>query len=475
MRGLGSLRARLLAGILLPITVFMGLGAWGLYRSALQSAHTAFDRQLMSAAHSIGDTLRLEGGRLSVSVPYAVLELNDPVPGGSLYYRITDLDGERLAGDEALPRHRGAVPGGAGNAGLAGLYEDRVNGEPVRVAVLYQPVEGHDRAGLVPVQVAEPLANRQRIAQGLLWRTLLVQSALMAAVVLVTLAVVNRALRPLGQLRRELDLRGGKDLAPLADVGGITELVPVVRALNELMARVRGMLGQQQRFVADAAHQLRTPLAVLQTQLQSGLSGDVPAAVLMQEMLGTVHRATALSQQLLSLARVEQLRSRGEAGACECGAAVREAVLALSPLVSERDLAFSLELKDDEPLSAALHPWLMGEVVLNLLNNAIRHAPRGSALGVCVAAEAGHVELVFWDQGPGIAPALRERVFEPFAVTGVVGGSSIGGDSGSSGTGLGLAICHAIVTSAGGSVQLDDHDPSAAAPGLRVTVALPLA
>jgi two-component system sensor histidine kinase TctE len=313
-----SLRTRLLLGILLPLAAILALGAWGLYRNALASAQAAFDRQLVSAAHSIADTLRLEGQRLSVSVPYAVLELHAPEPGGVFFHRVTGLEGELLAGDETLPRYRGPVPLAPGYTGLVGLYDDQVRDTPVRVAVVYQPVEGHERTGVVPVQVAEPLSNRERMAQALLWQTLATQLALLAAVALVTVLAVNHALRPLRRLRTELDQRDGQALAPLPEDGAGAELLPVVRALNALMARVRDMLGQQQRFVADAAHQLRTPLAVLQTQLQSGQGGAVEPAVLMREMQGTVQRATALSQQLLSLARVQQLRGGAHGDGARC-------------------------------------------------------------------------------------------------------------------------------------------------------------
>ncbi len=466
-----SLRTRLLLGILLPLAAFLALGTWGQYRNALASAHAAFDRQLVSAARSIADTLRLEGQHLSVSVPYAVLELHAPEPGSSLFHRVTGLDGELLAGDDSLPRYRGPVPSAAGYAGLVGLYEDQVRGTPVRVAVVYQPVEGHDETGIVPVQVAEPLSNRELMARSLLWQTVSTQLMLLLAVAGVTLLVVKLALQPLQRLHRELDLRDGSALAALPETGAGKELLPLVRALNALMARVRDMLGQQQRFVADAAHQLRTPLAVLQTQLQSGLSGDVESAVLLREMQGTVRRATALSQQLLSLARVQQLRADGRAGACALGVAARGAALELSPLIAERDLAFALELHDGQDVVAAIHPWLAGELIRNLVHNAIRHSPRGAALGVVVsrgAAAAGSVQWVCWDQGPGIAAALRERVFEPFAATGA---ATPAGQA--AGSGLGLSICRAIVLSSGGQIHLEDHQPGQALPGLRVTITLP--
>ncbi len=467
-----ALRTRLLLGILLPMAAILALGAWGLYRNALASAQAAFDRQLVSAAHSIADTLRLEGQRLSVSVPYAVLELHAPEPGGVFFHRVTGLEGELLSGDETLPRYRGAVPSAPGYTGLVGLYDDSVRDTPVRVAVVYQPVEGHERTGVVPVQVAEPLSNRERMAQALLWQTLVTQWVLLAAVGLATVLAINRALRPLRRLRDELDQRDGLALAPLAEGDAGAELLPVVRALNALMTRVRDMLGQQQRFVADAAHQLRTPLAVLQTQLQSGLGGAVEPTELMREMQGTVQRATALSQQLLSLARMQQLRGDGREGAaCALGAATREAALELSPLIAARDLAFSLDVTPGIDRPAAIHPWLAGELIRNLLHNAIRHSPRGAALGVSVRAGAGAADPITWtcwDEGPGIAPALRERVFEPFALTGA---ATPPGET--PGSGLGLSICRAIVLSSGGRIALHDPVSGADHPGLQVVVTLP--
>jgi two-component system sensor histidine kinase TctE len=468
-----ALRNRLLLGILLPLAAILALGAWGLYRNALASAQAAFDRQLVSAAHSIADTLRLEGQRMSVSVPYAVLELHAPEPGGVFYHRVTGLEGELLSGDETLPRYRGPVPSAADYTGLVGLYDDQVRDTPVRVAVVYQPVEGHERTGVVPVQVAEPLSNRETMARSLLWQTLATQWVLLLAVALVTVLAVDHALRPLRRLRRELDQRDGQALAPLPEAGSGAELLPVVRALNALMARVRDMLAQQQRFVADAAHQLRTPLAVLQTQLQSGQGGAVDPAVLMREMQGTVQRATALSQQLLALARVQQWHGEVHAGASALGAAAREAALELSPLIARQDLAFSLDLPDGD-LVAAIEPWLAGELIRNLLHNAIRHSPPATALGVTVQAgsEPGlPVQWICWDRGPGIAPALRERVFEPFAQTGT---ATPAGHA--PGSGLGLSICRAIVLSCGGQIRLDDHrQEDSGAPGLRVTVSLPAA
>jgi len=488
-----SLRTRLLLGILVPTAAFLMLGTWSQYRNALASAHAAFDRKLVSAAYSIADTLRLEESQLSVLVPYAVLELHAPGPSSTLFHRVTDLAGELLSGDVSLPQYRGSVPSTAGYPGLVGLYDDQIKDIAVRVAVVYQPVEGHERAGVVPVQVAEPLSNREVMTHALLWQMLATQLTLLLAVAGVTALVVNQATRPLLRLQRQLEQIEGDTLATtLCEHGVNSELLPVVRALNMLIQRVRSMLDQQQRFVSDAAHQLRTPLAVLQTQLQSGLEGAVDPVVLMREMQGTVHRAAALSQQMLSLARVHQLhsldgsgrmREESHRGVCALGDATKEAALELSPLIAQRDLAFSLDLPDESDCIAAIHPWLAGELIRNLLHNAIRNAPMSSALGVTLergpmlASGNRNLRWVVWDHGPGIPFPLRERVFEPFAAASLVAAPKEVGNEFSPlkttpGSGLGLSICKAIVHSSGGKISLDTHQTGPGLPGLRVTVTL---
>jgi two-component system sensor histidine kinase TctE len=461
-----SLRTQLLAGILVPIVGFVAVDTLSLYRSALDAAHTAYDRQLVAAAHSIGDMLRLERGKLELTVPYAVLELHHPGAGTAMSYRVSGLDGELLGGDERLPRIDTPALKPSPYGGLVGVYDTEVQQEPMRMVVLQQPVDGHDRSGLVLIQVAEPMANRRQLAQGILWRTLAMQSVLVACVIAATVFVVNRALAPLQSLRRELDAREGADLSPVAGSGAPPELRPVVDSLNQLMQRLRGLLGQQQRFVADAAHQLRTPLAVLNTQLQSGLTGDVPPQVLMAEMLGTVRRATTLSNHMLSLAKVEQLRQRGDVEPCDLGEAAQQVAVELSPLISEKNLQFELQCSPGSTPMVEAHPWMLGELVSNLLHNAIRHTPADGLLGIDIACSAEHVVLECWDSGPGIADSVREHAFEPFSTASAPAGHATG-------TGLGLAICHAIVESLQGHIALADHQPGAPNPGLRVQVRLP--
>jgi two-component system sensor histidine kinase TctE len=459
-----SLRGRLLAGLLAPLILFVVVDTVSVYQNALTSAHKAYDRQLVAAAHSIGDMLRLERGRLQLTVPYAVLELTGMQGGTAMSYRVSGLDGELLWGDPDMRRFTGQLPRDSAYSGLVGVYDEMVRGQAMRMAVLYQPIDGDERSGLILIQVAEPVLNREDMARDILLRTVSIRSVFVVGLAGMIFFVVRQALVPLETLRRELDKRDGAELSPVTGTSAPSELQPLIEALNQLMERLRRLLGQQQRFVADAAHQLRTPLAVLNTQLQSGLNGDVPPAVLMQEMQGTVQRATALSNHMLSLAKVEQLRDRGNVEPCSLHEAAHEAALELSPLVSGKDLDFELSCDEADGKPEVLaHPWLVGELIRNLLHNAIRHTPQGGSLGIAIACDEDWVSLECWDSGPGIPVELRERVFEPFATASAPSGSA-------GGSGLGLAICRAIVVSMRGQIELADHKPGAELPGLSARV-----
>jgi two-component system sensor histidine kinase TctE len=214
--------------------------------------------------------------------------------------------------------------------------------------------------------------------------------------------------------------------------------------------------------VRDASHQLRTPLAVLKVQVQSAQRGDLPPAQALAEIAHTVDGATRLANQMLALAKVEQLRQEGEPPVTDWAATVREVALDLAPLIADAGLDFDL---DTVPAPVAGHPWALRELVRNLLHNALKHSPPGGALAVRLAVHDGQARLTVADSGPGIAEALRPRLMQPF-----VGG----GGPGSSG--LGLAICREIVQQLGGRLSLDNRQgPVGGVVGLDAVVQLPQA
>jgi two-component system sensor histidine kinase TctE len=478
-----SLRRYLLLGILVPVLAAVAGGAALLYSHALAAADTAYDRTLLASAKAIGEQLQVEGegplARLTATVPYSALEAFEADNRSRLFYRVNGFGGEMVSGFEDLPAPRSAPAGGNVYAALVHFYDERYRGEPVRMAVLLQPVAGPDGHGMATIQVAETLELRRTLARSLLLRTLAQQAALIALIAAVVVFVVQRATRPVRELSRHLRERAAADLSPLPAREAPRELVPIVEATNATMARLASLLEYQKRFVRDASHQLRTPLAVLKTQVQSARRGDVDAGTALAEIDHTVARATELANQMLALAKVEQLRQQSLAEGVpvlDWEPVVRAVALDVAPLVADAQLDFDLHA---EPARVRAHEWALRELTRNLLHNAIKHGPRGSRLAVRLAASgpspesdargAGLATLTVADSGPGIGPEQRQRLFQPFAAA---------GDRAASG--LGLAICHDIVATLGGTIRLENRVPPAVAGaqgsgGLDAIVMLPMA
>jgi two-component system, OmpR family, sensor histidine kinase TctE len=441
-----SLRRYLLAGIIVPIVIFVVVDTVSLYRGALASINTAYDRSLLASARTIGELLELQGDQLRVEVPYTALEVFDAGNKGRLYYRIAGFDGRFLSGYEDLPAYGRKPPMRSPYAALVDFYDAEFRGQPVRMAALYQPVASADVRGMALVQVAETLEIRQALARQILIDTLVRQALLITVVALITWWVVTRALRPVHTLSTHLNERADNDLSPVRVPRLPLELAPVVAAVNDLMQRLQGLMEHQRQFVRDASHQLRTPLAVLKTQVRNALDAPpgeaVPRAAL-TDMQGTVERAIRLANQMLALAKVEQVQAQGPLQRLSLDEAVREVALDLSTLVGDKALEFELRA---EPAQVWGHGWMLRELTRNLLHNAIRETPAAAALLVAVQARPGGARLTVSDTGPGLAEAQRERLFEPF-------------HSGhpSEGSGLGLAICRRICDALGARLHLSNR------------------
>ncbi len=459
-----SLRRYLLLGILLPIGLFVVINTVSLYRQALDAINVAYDRTLLASAKSIGELLDVEGydeaARLRVTVPYAALEAFEADNQSRMFYRVSTLGGEMVSGFAELPVWRGTLPARNTYSALVDFYDARFRDEPVRVAVLLQPVASASGRGMAVVQVAETLELRQTLARRILIDTLWRQAVLVAVIALVAVVVVQRATRPVRRLSAELQARPEGDLSRIAAAGAPRELLPLVDATNQVMERLQHLLDHQKRFVRDASHQLRTPLAVLKTQVQSALRGDVQPRQALQEINLTVDRATQLANQMLALAKVQQLRQQADADVTDLSEVVRTVALEVSPLLADKDIDFDITTV---PAPVHAHEWMLRELARNLLHNAVKHTPAGSALSVRVVADARYVALTISDSGPGIANELRTRLFQPFSAGDV-----------RSGSGLGLAICHEITAALGGTISLENRESRGRVSGLDATVRLPL-
>ena len=463
-----SLRRTLLLGILLPLGLFVLINTVVLHRQALAAADTAYDRTLLATAKSLGEQLQVVGlpqaPRLQATLLYSALEAFEADNRSRLYYRVSGFAGEMVSGFEDLPAVPATLPEQQIYAALVHFYDDHYSGVPVRMAVLLQPVAGASGSGMATIQVAETLELRETLARQILVDTLWRQAGLVAMIVLVVVLVVQRATRPVRELSRSLRSRSENDLSPLPRASAPRELLPLVEATNQHMARLSQLLDQQKRFVRDTSHQLRTPLAVLKTQLQSAQRGDVAPQQAFAELAHTVQQATELANQMLALAKVEQLRQDNDAPVNDWAEVVRSVALDVAPLIAERALDFSITTQSAPVRS---HVWALRELSRNLLHNAIKYTPPGGLLTVTLHPDGAQTTLCVSDSGPGVSSALRQRLFQPFATETHHGHT----DS----VGLGLAICHGIAQSLGGQITLDNREQDGRIIGLDARVRVPLA
>ncbi len=459
-----SLRRSLLLGILLPIVLFVVVDTISLYRQALGAVNTAYDRTLLASAKAIGELLDIEGdgpqARLRAQVPYSALEAFEADNRSRMTYRISDARGQWIDGAEDLPTWRGTLPNQGPYAALVDFYDDSFRGDPVRVAVLLQPVATRRERTMAMVQVAETLELRRTLARQILIDTLQRQAILITVITAVVLIVVQRVTRPVRRMSSELQQRPEDDLTPLNATHLPLEIRPLTEATNQVMQRLQHLLDHQKRFVRDAAHQLRTPLAVLKVQVQSALRGDVAPTEALQEIQTTVDRATQLANQMLSLAKVEQVKQQQDFATMDWAEPLRAVALDVSALIAEKDLDFDIRT---EPCLVHAHEWMLREMARNLLHNAIRLSPPEGRLSVQLLRQDGMAELHIEDSGPGISDELRLRLFQPFAA-----------GHAHSGSGLGLTITREMVKALGGSITLTNLYEQGLCVGLDACVRLPL-
>jgi two-component system sensor histidine kinase TctE len=465
VRGSLSLRKQLLIGILLPIALFILVDTVSLYRQALGAVNVAYDRTLLASAKAIGELIDIAGegesAQLRASVPYSVLEAFEADNRSRMVYRVGDARGQWIDGDRQLRAWSGTLPDQGPYSALVDFYDDTVRGEAVRVAVLLQPVASGRERAMATVQVAETLEIRRDLARQILLDTLRRQILLIGVITLVVLLVVQRVTGPVRSLSQSLDQRGENDLTAITATDLPAEIQPLTDATNRVMARLMHLLEHQKRFVRDAAHQLRTPLAVLKVQVQSALRGDLQAQTALQDIEETVDWATALANQMLNLAKVEQLRQLQDFTSMDWTSVVHNLALEMSPLVAQKNINFDWVAA---PCRVMAHEWMLRELVRNVLHNAIRFTPEGGDLSVRMQVKDQRAVLEIQDSGPGLSAALQARLFQPFSA----------GDT-RSGSGLGLTIAREIVLALNGTIELKNQVAGSTGGGLVATISLPVA
>lgn len=455
----GSLRAGLLLRLATLLALLLLFSGWSAYWNGRAAADTAYDRTLLASARAIADGLVANDGQLRANVPYVALDTFAYDSAGRIYYQVLDTEGRLVSGYEAMPGPGPEVRRTDDYPALARFYDGQFRDEGVRLVSLLQPVSELDLTGIAEIRVAETLGARERMARSLLLDTLWRVGLLaVAALVLVWLAV-SAALRPLDKLSEAVELRQPDDLRPLPLVTVQRELKPLAAALNHFTERLRAQFERQAQFIADAAHELRTPLAALKARIELGRREQQPQRwqETLEEAEAHTDRVIHLANQLLSLARIEsgaQSIAEGGAQRLDLSQLARELGLAMAALAHKRGVALALEA--DEPVWIDGEPTLLSELLNNLLDNALAHTPSGGNVVLRVRQE-GVLEVE--DDGPGIAPDEREKVFARFYRVQQQG----------AGAGLGLAIVGEISRAHRATIELDRGESG----GLLVKVRFP--
>ena len=434
-----SLRARLTGALLLAVLAFAALQAAVTYRTARAETEALFDAQMQRIALSLSGSLG--AGALSDDAPAA-----ETPAAREMIIQIWRADGVMLY---RSPQGRLLPP-----QTVIGFSDTVAGGEPYRIYAL--------RTATQVVQVAQQTEARGRMAGQLALRAVLPVALLAPVLMLIVWWVVGRAIGPIERVRRQVAARRPDDLAPLPTAGLPAEVRPLVGEMNGLLTRLSDAWDALTHFTADAAHELRSPLAALRLQAQSlqRAPDDATRAIATERLLAGIDRATRLVEQLLALARQEGAGEGAERVSLDLTALARNALADAEPEAARHAIALTLDaptahvvLRADEAALAVL--------LRNLLGNALRHTPPGGQVRVGVREEASVIDLTVEDSGPGIAPDERARVQDRFyRVPGTPG----------HGSGLGLAIVRAIAERHGAALTLD---ASPTLGGLRVMLRWP--
>ena len=441
-----NLRFRLLLLLVLPLSVLALMGAWFAYRSA-EAAAGQHDQRLMQLLPSLAEAVMAEA--LTPHTPPLIM-----MPPGledflrqrqsDAGYAVADLKGRVLAGDTWI---KVEVPG----TQVAEFHSQEFAGITYRVGVLRAQTTG---AGEMVLALADGSDPRQEWAQQLLLRVLLPTVLLSAAAAVAIYWSVRQAFEPRVALAGAVERRSPRDLSPIDEAASPDEVRPLVHSLNRLFALVEAQAEGQRRFVADAAHQLRTPLAALQAQVEAwalmvqaaapsepaGVPGEAPrerslvlSATQINQLRDATRRTSQLARQLLALSRADARNAHAQPLQRVDLKDLCESLLeVLFEQASAKNIDFGLEVA---PASVWGHAWLLRELLGNLVDNALKYSPEGGRVTLRCGTRAGGVFLEVEDDGPGVPEAERGRILQRFyRAPGATG----------EGSGLGLAIADEI-------------------------------
>jgi two-component system sensor histidine kinase TctE len=428
--------------VMLPLVGAVAADAWTTFRYAQATATDVQDRLLLGSARIIAEQLHYEDGALQPNVPPAALELFEARDVDRVYYRVTSGDGQLITGYEEL-----ALPKRPLQPEVPLFFDGTVRGATIRAAALLQPVLTDSGVQNVLVEVAETMNGHEQQARGLWLRLVSRQLLVVALAALLILFGLHQGFKPLLRLRNAVLERRPGSLRPLATHAVPNELRPLVDAINQYVQHLEMYASAQQVFIQNAAHQLRTPLTLLATQVGFAVRSDDPAVQgeSLQAIRHTVQQAARLVNQLLTLSAAEA-QQPGELPIepVSIDAIVRGVVEDLAGQAAAK--AIDLGFESDAPQAHALaNRVAVREIAMNLLDNALRYTQAGGVVTCRIGVSSEAIELTVEDNGPGIPRDEWAKVFERFYRV---------HNRDSSGCGLGLPIVREFATRMGAEVTL---------------------
>ena len=463
-----SLFGEILDWMLTPLLLLWPVSLALTWLVAQGLANKPFDRALEYNAHALAQLVSVANGKAQFNLPQPASEILRADDSDIVYYQVVGPGGEFLSGERDLPEPPGdEIP----HPGEVRLRDAEMRGIEIRVAYVWvrMPVED---VPMVLVQVAETREKRSVLATEIIKGVMLPQFVILPLAVLLVWLALARGIQPLNQLEQRIRERSPDDLSPLDDRTVPLEVAPLVSSVNDLLTRLGDSLATQKRFLADAAHQLKTPLAGLRMQAdlaqREGTSTEELKRSLQQIGRSSI-RATHTVNQLLALARAEAGGAAMAQQRCDLAALTIEVVREAVPRAFDRQIDLGYE--GPEPGAPELvlqgNPTLLKEMIRNLVENALHYT-------TSTPAAPGHVTvrlqsdpfsralvLQVEDNGPGVPAAERETVFQPFY-------RALGTNV--HGTGLGLSIVREIAAQHRAVVDLDDAHPGQQPPGALFTV-----
>ncbi|ESE84121.1 tricarboxylic transport regulatory protein [Salmonella enterica subsp. indica serovar 6,14,25:z10:1,(2),7 str. 1121] len=433
-----SLYLQLLLFLGLPLILLWGLSAFNSYVNALQAATQAYDRTLLSSARTVSERLVVRNNHLDVNVPWVVLDSFELNMNDRLYYKVVAPSGKVISGYDDLPAMPPATPRTRLYPALAWFYHTEYRGEAIRVARLLQPVNEGGIIGMAEIYVAETLQSRRYLAGQLLFSSWISQGLLVLLTLVLVGWLLRRVLRPMRQLSSLMVRREPGLLTPLPELLPWSETRLLIVAFNRYIDRLRGILSRQERFSADASHQLKTPLAVLKTQAAVALASQHPRHWYesLEAMSVTLDSTIQLTERLLQLSAVKH-KEQGERRFSPVN--LYDIVLngCFTRLAQARSKHIDLGYEgEQEAMWIDGDEVLLGELCGNLLDNALKYTPERGIVTARLARDGDAVTLIVEDSGPGIDDEHIHLALQPFHRLDNVGNVA--------GAGIGLALVNDI-------------------------------